>query len=473
MLSGAQGVQVDFDDGFCPSWRNVLIGHLNVANAARGQLPGDQEGHTRAATDGTSTVMMVRPRAWNMIEANVMVNGRRVSGALFGFGMFVFSSGRHLAELSRGPFLYLSKLESASEAALWDRIFAWTEEALDIPANTIKVCVIGLACVLIESLPAAFEMDEMLWELRNHSAGLNCGMWDYAASFITRMGHDRRKIFPDRNRYVSMDRHFMKSYRRKVIATCHRRGAPATGGMFAGVDDGSLTTHDKQLLVSACVSAKEGDALAGADGALVYDLSLVQPIQDAFAKHFAKGCPNQLSSYAARDADTVTAHDLLQIPTENDVSLDSLRTNIEVCVRYVKGWLEGRGHLIMNGKVEDSATAEISRAQIWQQIRHGVPFESPPAAVPDADSHSRAPLSVVTHKRHKAAAADRVTAPLVREMIREVVCDLNAAEGHPQEGGGGTTSTTSTISSSADEAGDLVADLVTLRQCPLFITTYL
>eukprot|EP00922_Rhytidocystis_sp_ex-Travisia-forbesii_P012722 GHVS01019145.1.p1 GENE.GHVS01019145.1~~GHVS01019145.1.p1 ORF type:complete len:406 (+),score=54.79 GHVS01019145.1:250-1467(+) len=204
-------VQVDMDDGFCPNWANVVCGLYHVMLAVRGQLY-EHVNQTKPTTP--MAYMMFRPRAWNMMEPNVLVDGVRVAGALFDFGLFMYHNARLLHDKGTGPFLYLSKVEAASEAHLWDDVFTWTEQKLQLPHGCTK------GCVLIESLPAVFQMPNILFALRTHSAGLNCGLWDYAASFISRLGD--RALFPDRSKYVSMDRHFLKSYRQLLVDVCHR-----------------------------------------------------------------------------------------------------------------------------------------------------------------------------------------------------------------------------------------------------------
>ncbi|KAI5635257.1 malate synthase domain-containing protein [Phthorimaea operculella] len=221
--SDVQGIQVDFDDGHCPTWKNQLIAFQNVALAVNGKLLGAPLSIT------TCPVLMLRPRAWNMIEHNILIDGKEAIGPLVDFAILMFHTGKKLYEANSGPYFYLSKLEGATEAALWNKIFVWTQNELGLPQGTIK------ACVLIENIVSSFELEEILYALKDHSLGLNCGIWDYCASIIAKFGVRKEFLLPDRNKYVHMERHFLDSYLRLVVATCHARGAPATGGMAAAM----------------------------------------------------------------------------------------------------------------------------------------------------------------------------------------------------------------------------------------------
>ncbi|KAF0684862.1 Aste57867_23207 [Aphanomyces stellatus] len=264
--SGAQGVQVDFDDGNCPTWRNTIHGHRNLARAARGTLAGLKPLEKTA-------LLLVRPRAWNMDEEHVLVHGHVVPGAIFDFAVHMVHSGVHLWKLGRGPFFYLPKLESADEAALWARVFAFTEEQLGLPQATIK------ATVLIESISAAFDMDAILYALRRYSSGLNCGMWDYTASILSKFRAFRECSLPDRQAHVSMRSPFLATYMHLLIQTCHRRGAPATTGMVP-FEMSRASAADRAAFVGKAKAGKTYEADAGADGALVYDTALVSVVQD-------------------------------------------------------------------------------------------------------------------------------------------------------------------------------------------------
>lgn len=345
------GIQTDFDDGHCPTWQGQLRGLHNVYKAVFGLFPG-------IGDISQVPVLMLRPRAWNMIEHNMLVDGKEVPGPLFDFGLLMFHCASRLLAAESGPFFYLSKLEGANEARVWNNIFCWAQEKLDIPQGTIK------ACVLIENILASFEMEDILYELRNHSLGLNCGIWDYSASFVNKFGHRNDFVLPDRNKYVNMQRHFLRCYMNLVIHICHKRGAHATGGMAATI----LESRDLNI-VTKVVESKMREWLAGADGFMVYDVRLVPVMRKMMPK--AK-FTNQIHNL--RDDVRVTAEDLLEMPS-GGVTLEGLKHNIAVGILFIDSWLQGKGHYIYKAAVEDSATAEISRSQVWQWIRHRAVLE--------------------------------------------------------------------------------------------------
>ncbi|KAG2529328.1 hypothetical protein BBO99_00003414 [Phytophthora kernoviae] len=359
--SGAQGVQVDFDDGHCPTWNNTLQGHFNILQAARGIL--EVKGQKLGADPA---LLVIRPRAWNMDEPNVLVNGQIVSGALFDFSLHLFHNGKHLLDNGTGPFLYLPKLEGYAEAALWRKIFEHTEEKLTLAKGSIK------ATVLIENIFAAFEMDEILFELRHHSSGLNCGMWDYTASIVTNFRLQPDYLLPDRQQYVSMKSDFLRFYMELLVLTCKRRDAPATTGMVPFVLAELPPEMSKAEAIEKAQSGKGSEALAGSHGALVYDIALVHPVQQVFTAARKSDSDSNRSSIVAVDEEFFTQK-LLSLP-RGSVTLRSVETNVRVALLYVLHWLYGRGTVVVNGCVEDSATAEISRAQLWQWVYHRVPI---------------------------------------------------------------------------------------------------
>uniref|UniRef100_A0A8C9VGU3 malate synthase n=1 Tax=Scleropages formosus TaxID=113540 RepID=A0A8C9VGU3_SCLFO len=358
LRSPAQGIQVDFDDGNCPTYYNQIKGIYNVYRAVRNQF------HDTPPVS-KAPVLMLRPRAWNMVEHNMMVNGKEVPGPLFDFGLLMFHNGKLLFENNSGPFFYLSKVESYLEARLWSKIFLWTEQRLGLPPGSTK------ATVLIENILATFEMEEILYELREHSAGLNCGIWDYSASFVNKFGHRAAFLLPDRSKYVNMEKRFLRSYMDLLVQTCHRRGALATGGMAALLlpreKDGALY----RSVLAAVTRSKLLEINAGVDGFMVYDLDLVEPMQRVSGE-------NQLLEL--REDVAVTPADLLSVPA-GGVTLYGLKYNVAVGVLFIEAWLQGRGHFFYKGQVEDSATAEISRSQVWQWIRHLVTLEDDGRAV--------------------------------------------------------------------------------------------
>ncbi|GBP40887.1 Malate synthase [Eumeta japonica] len=311
--------------------------------------------------------------ALNADVQGVQIDGKEAIGPLVDFAILMYHNAEKLHETRSGPYFYLSKLESASEAALWDKIFVWAQNELGLPQGTIK------ACVLIENILSTFELEEILYALRNHSMGLNCGIWDYAASLIAKFGHRPEFLLPDRNKYVNMERHFLKSYLQLVVKTCHARGAPATGGMAAAVIAPGTDATDKgsKETINKVLEAKRKEIEVGVDGFLVYDSRIVPHLNEAsfcdaiFIPLWKKygATPNQLS----RKLDLViTEADLLEIPS-GGVTLNGLRHNVAVAILFIYHWLAGIGHFFYSGNVEDSATAEISRFQIWQWIRFAQP----------------------------------------------------------------------------------------------------
>lgn len=357
LQSPAQGIQVDFDDGNCPTYYNQIKGIYNVYQAVHNQFKN-------APSISQAPVLMLRPRAWNMVEHSMMVNGREVPGPLFDFGLLMFHNGSLLFQNDSGPFFYLSKVESYLEARLWNEIFTWTEHKLGLPVGTVK------ATVLIENVLASFEMEEILYELREHSAGLNCGIWDYSASFVNKFGHRSDFLLPDRSKYVNMEKRFLKSYMDLLVQTCHRRGALATGGMAALLLPPDRDSALCSTVLQTVTRLKLLEIKAGVDGFMVYDMDLIKPMQKLFQTHTKE--ENQL--HELRSGLKVTPEDLLTMPA-GGVTLFGLKHNIAVGILFIEAWLTGRGHFFYKGQVEDSATAEISRSQVWQWIRHQVKLE--------------------------------------------------------------------------------------------------
>lgn len=417
--SSANGIQVDFDDGHCPTWSNQLLGLYNVICATTNSLEG-------APDISQGPVLMLRPRAWNMVEYNMTVNDKEVPGPLFDFGMLMYHCGKALLDCESGPFLYLSKIEGSNEVSLWNRIFCWTEEKLGLPENCTKVCV------LIENVLAAFQMEEILFDVKDRSIGLNCGLWDYSASFINKFGQRKEFVLPDRNKYVSMDRPFLKSYRDLLIKTCHKRGAHATGGMAAFLLPSDQQGTRYREILEKVRSGKEKEIDAGADGILVYDIGLVEPMQQLFQARTSG--VNQL--HVTRDEVTVDSADLLQMP-RGSVTLTGLKHNIKVGILFVEAWLRGQGHFLLDGAVEDSATAEISRSQVWQWLHHQTSLEEDGGIV---------------------------TMEMIRTLAADVVTEISAADGQLQQGVG---------NESLHIAVEIFLDIVTRKSFIEFITTYL
>ena len=357
--SGASCFMADFEDAAAPTWEAMIAGQLNLRDAARRTiaLTDANSGKSYRLADETAT-LIVRPRGWHLEEAHLLVDGRPVSASLFDFGLFFFHNAGRLRAAGSGPYFYLPKLEHYEEAALWNAVFAAAQEALDLPLGTVKVTV------LIETITAAFEMDEILHALRDHIVGLNCGRWDYIFSVIKTLRNRADWVLPDRG-LVTMTQPFMRAYSRLLIKTCHRRGAHAMGGMAAQIPvKGDDAANDQAF---AKVRAdKEREAGDGHDGTWVAHPGLVPVARDVFdrmmpaANQLARGLGNV----------TVTEADLLAVP-EGEITEEGLRANIRVGIQYIEAWLAGRGAVPLYNLMEDAATAEISRAQVWQCLRHG------------------------------------------------------------------------------------------------------
>src|SRR6267378_2876602 len=355
--SGARVYMADFEDSNAPTWRNNLEGQMNIRDAVRGTITyASSEGKRYALAPVTAT-LMVRPRGWHLDEKHVTVDGRPISAALFDFGLCFFHNAAALIAKGSGPYFYLPKLESHLEARLWNDVFVTAQEALGIPRGTIR------ATVLIETILAAFEMDEILYELRDHSAGLNCGRWDYIFSFIKKFRSRPNYVLPDRAR-VTMDRHFLKSYVDLLIRSCHRRGIHAMGGMAAQIPiKGDAAANTKAL--DKVWQDKIREVHAGHDGTWVAHPGLVPVASGAFASLAAS---HQLS--VLREDVHVAPRDLLTVP-DGEITEAGLRTNVDVGIQYLESWLRGVGCVPIYNLMEDAATAEISRSQVWQWVCHG------------------------------------------------------------------------------------------------------
>jgi malate synthase len=354
--SGASTFMADFEDSCTPTWDNMIRGQINLRQAVDRTISfASPEGKSYKLNDKTA-VLIVRPRGWHLLERHVLIDGDPVSGALFDFGLFMFHNAERLVEQGSGPYFYLPKIESHLEARLWDHVFNEAETRLNLPRGTIK------ATVLIETLPAAFEMDEILYELRDHAAGLNCGRWDYIFSAIKKLRkHDF--VLADRAK-VTMTSPFLKSYCELLVKTCHRRGAHAMGGMAAQIPiKGDAEANEAAM---AKVRAdKEREAGQGFDGTWVAHPGLV-PIAKAVFDRAMPG-PNQVDR--KREDVCVKAKDLLQFEPQGPITEAGLRTNVNVALQYIGSWLAGNGCVPINHLMEDAATAEISRSQIWQWAR--------------------------------------------------------------------------------------------------------
>ena len=355
--SGAKVFMADFEDSLSPTWEGAIQGQINLRDAVRRTITfSNPDGKQYALNEKTAT-LLVRPRGWHLIEKHVLIDGKPVSGGIFDFGLYFFHNVHALIERGTGPYFYLPKLENHLEARLWNDIFVMAQKELGIPQGTIK------ATVLIETILATFEMDEILYELREHSSGLNCGRWDYIFSAIKKFRKIPDYILPDRAQ-VTMTTHFMRSYSLLAIKTCHRRNAHAIGGMAAQIPIKNDPQANEEALAKVRAD-KHREATDGHDGTWVAHPGLVAIAMEEFDKVMPG--PNQIDR--KREDVHVTAADLLKIP-DGTITEAGLRTNISVSLQYLESWLRGSGCVPINNLMEDAATVEISRAQIWEWIRH-------------------------------------------------------------------------------------------------------
>jgi len=389
--SGADGFMADFEDANSPTWHNMVDGHLNLWDAIERTITYDgSDGRHYELVENPAT-LLVRPRGWHLPERHLLVDGEPVAGGLFDFGLYVFHCARRLLERGSGPYFYLPKLESHLEARLWNDVFCLAADRLGIGRGLIK------ATVLIETLPAAFEMDEILYELREHSAGLNAGRWDYIFSAIKCFPDRPEMVLPDRGA-VTMKVPFMRAYTELLAATCHRRGAHAMGGMSALIPSRKDEQANAKTL-DGVRADKQREAGQGYDGTWVAHPDLVTVAREVFERGLG-GAPNQLERQ--RDDVHVSAEQLLDLAaTPGKITEPGLRTNVNVGFQYVSFWLTGRGAAAINSLMEDAATAEISRTQIWQWVRHGARLED----------------------------GRRVTPELVRDVLEEETSKIRASVG--------------------------------------------
>jgi malate synthase len=366
--SGAHVFMADFEDSTTPTWENLLDGQLNLIDAVRRTITYDDPTNNKHySLIEKPAVLFVRPRGWHLEERHVVIDGEFMSGSLFDFSLYFFHNARELTSRNSGPYFYLPKLESHLEARLWNDIFLRAQELLNIPRGTIR------ATVLIETILAAFEMDEILFELREHSAGLNCGRWDYIFSFIKKLSADTAILLPDRSQ-VTMTTHFMRSYSKLCIKTCHRRGIHAMGGMSAFIPIKSDPEANERALTQVRAD-KEREASDGHDGTWVAHPGLVPVAKEVFDRLMPgqNQIDKQLPGY------NPTAADLLAIPT-GTITEAGLKQNIAVGLGYVEAWLRGIGCVPLFNLMEDAATAEISRAQLWQWVHHAAKLSDGPNA---------------------------------------------------------------------------------------------
>ena len=363
--SGAKVFMADFEDALSPTWDNIIQGQLNLMDAVRRAIEfTGPDGKEYRLKDKTAT-LLVRPRGWHLVEKNVLVDGKPISAGLFDFGLYFFHNAHELIQRGSGPYFYLPKLESHLEAGLWNTVFNFAQSTLGLPRGTIR------ATVLIETILAAFEMEEILFELRDHSAGLNAGRWDYIFSIIKKFRNRADFVLPDRAQ-VTMTTPFMRAYTQLLVKTCHKRGAHAIGGMAAFIP----SRKDVQVNEIALAKVREDklrESNDGFDGTWVAHPDLVPTALEIFDEVLGVK-PNQKERLRA-DVN-VTARDLATIGVPNGkLTEGGLRTNISVAIQYLDSWLGGSGAAAINNLMEDAATAEISRAQLWQWIKHAAPLD--------------------------------------------------------------------------------------------------
>ena len=356
--SGASVFMADFEDANSPTWQNNIEGQFNLRDAVNETIVFESPEGKRYELAPKTATLLVRPRGWHLAEKHFLVGGEPISGSLFDFGLYFFHNAKRLIEKGSGPYFYLPKMESHLEARLWNDVFNFAQDALGVGRGTIR------ATVLIETILAAFEMDEILYELRDHSAGLNCGRWDYIFSFIKKFRNRPDFVLPNRAQ-VTMERHFLDAYVRLLIKTCHRRGIHAMGGMAAQIPiKGDPAANEKAL--DKVRQDKLREVKAGHDGTWVAHPGLVPVAKEIFDQYMKE--PNQISRL--REDVHVAPQDLLEVP-DGDITEEGLRWNIDVGLRYLGAWLQGLGCVPIYNLMEDAATAEICRAQVWQWVKHG------------------------------------------------------------------------------------------------------
>jgi malate synthase len=395
--SGANVFMADFEDSNSPTWSNNIEGQQNLRDAIRGTIEYVSPEGKQYRLGSKLATLMVRPRGWHLDEKHFLVDEKPISASLFDFGLFFFHNAAALLSKGTGPYFYLPKLENHQEARLWNDVFCFSQDELGIPRGSIR------ATVLIETILAAFEMDEILYELRDHSAGLNCGRWDYIFSFIKKFRAHPEFVLPDRSQ-VTMERHFLKSYVELLIQICHRRGIHAMGGMAAQIPIRNDAAANESALEKVRRD-KLREVQAGHDGTWVAHPGLVPVAKEIFDKYMPE--PNQISpnqKSGQRPIRTVQAKDLIEVPT-GDITDEGLRWNIDVGLQYLHSWLQGSGCVPIYNLMEDAATAEICRAQVWQWVRHG--------------SHLK--------------DARLVTEDMVKEIIHQRVAELGDASGNDEK----------------------------------------
>ena len=411
--SGADVFMADFEDSNSPTWDNNIEGQQNLRDAIRGTIEYTSPEGKRYQLGQKLATLLVRPRGWHLDEKHFIVDGRPISGALFDFGLFFFHNVRPLMAKGTGPYFYLPKLENHLEARLWNDVFNFAQDELVIPRGTIR------ATVLIETILAAFEMDEILYELREHSSGLNCGRWDYIFTVIKKFREHPEFMLPDRSE-VTMECPFLSAYVELLIQICHRRGIHAMGGMAAQIPIRNDAAANEEALEKVRRD-KVREVKAGHDGTWVAHPGLVSVAKEIFDKYMPE--PNQIDK--KRTDRPISAKDLLEVP-KGQITEKGLRWNIDVGLQYLWSWLRSNGCVPIYNLMEDAATAEICRSQVWQWVRHGA----------------------------RMSNGKTVTADLVKQIIRDRVAELQGDKADRR----------------LQQAGQLLDNLMTGKEFPEFLT---
>lgn len=416
--SGASVFMADFEDSNSPTWDNNIQGQIHLRDAVRRQIDFVSPEGKAYKLNPKTAALLVRPRGWHLLERHMQVDGSPVSASLFDFGLYCFHNASALIQRGTAPYFYLPKIESHWEARLWNDVFVLAQKEMGIPSGTIR------ATVLIETILAGFEMDEILYELRDHSAGLNCGRWDYIFSFIKKFKEKPEFVLPDRAQ-VTMDKAFLKAYVELLIKTCHRRGIHAMGGMAAQIPIKNDPAANEAALEKVRAD-KLREVKAGHDGTWVAHPALVEVALQTFNAHM-KGA-NQL--YVMRQDVDIRAQDLLAVPA-GDITEMGLRMNVNIGILYLEAWLRGTGCVPIYHLMEDAATAEISRTQVWQWVRHGALMKN----------------------------GARVTAESVKEVVGQEMEKIRSMVGEERFYKG-----------QFQRAAGLFEDMTTRRDCPDFLT---
>lgn len=374
--SGARVFMADFEDSHAPTWQNCLEGQQNLYDAVRGTIDyRNQKTGKEYTLNDNPAVLMVRPRGWHLEEVHYRIEEQPVSASIFDFGIFIFHNAKRLLDNGSGPYVYLPKIESYQEAQLWEQVMAESERFLGLPENCIKVTV------LIETITAVFEMDEIIHALRNRITGLNCGRWDYIFSYIKKFRNHSEFVLPDREQ-VSMTTPFLDAYVRLLVYTCHRRGIHAMGGMAAQIPIKEDAQANEAALAKVTAD-KLREVKAGHDGTWVAHPGLVPLAMEIFNTYMPD--PNQIKAHTTKP--DISARELLAVP-EGNISDESIRKNISVALHYLRSWLAGNGCVPVNFLMEDAATAEICRAQLWQWNRYAVRLTNNENVTPDLLRHA-------------------------------------------------------------------------------------